>query len=65
MIAAGFFRDERVELLRGVIVEGSPQNAPHAGLIQALTRLLLPPLLARADVRVQRRFNCWRFRTWR
>ena len=53
MIAAGFFRDERIELLRGVIVEMSPQNAPHAGIIQALSHLLLPPLLGRANVRVQ------------
>jgi Uma2 family endonuclease len=53
MVAAGFFRDERVELIRGVVIEMSPQNAPHAYVIQVLTRLLLPRLLGRADVRVQ------------
>ena len=53
MIAAGFFPDERIELIRGVIVEMRPQNAPHAALIQLLTRLLLPPLVGRAEVRVQ------------
>jgi Uma2 family endonuclease len=53
MIAAGFFRDERVELLRGFIVERSPQDAPHANVIEALTQLLLPPLVGRASVRVQ------------
>jgi len=53
MIDAGFFRDERIELIRGVIVEMSPQNMPHSGAIQVLTRLLVPPLVGRADVRVQ------------
>jgi Uma2 family endonuclease len=53
MVAAGFFRDERVELLRGVVIEMSPQNTPHADLIEGLTQLLLPPLVGRANVRVQ------------
>jgi Uma2 family endonuclease len=53
MIAAGLFQNERIELIRGVIVQMSPQNSPHAAAIQMLTRLLLPPLLGRADVRVQ------------
>lgn len=53
MIAAGLFRDERIELIEGVIVRMSPQNTPHAAAIQMLTRLLLPPLLGRADVRVK------------
>jgi Uma2 family endonuclease len=53
MIAAGFFRDERVELIRGLVVEMSPQTAPHADVIQALTQLLLPPLVGRASVRAR------------
>jgi Uma2 family endonuclease len=55
MSAAGFFRDERVELLRGVIVIArmGPQNTPHANGIEALTQSLLPPLVGRANVRVQ------------
>ena len=53
MIDAGLFRDERIELIRGVIVEMSPQNMPHSWAIQMLTRLLVPPLVGRADVRVQ------------
>jgi Uma2 family endonuclease len=53
MIDAGLFRDERIELIRGVIVEMSPQNMPHSGAIQLLTRLLVPPLIGRSDVRVQ------------
>jgi Uma2 family endonuclease len=57
MIDAGLFRDERIELLRGVLVQRSPQNLPHAGVIQVLTRVLAPALLGRADVRVQLPFN--------
>ena len=55
MSAAGFFRDERVELLRGAIVIArmGPQNTPHANGIEALTQSLLPPLVGRANVRVQ------------
>jgi Uma2 family endonuclease len=53
MVEAGLFRDERVELVRGVIVRMSPQNAPHSSVIQILTRLLAPALVGRADVRVQ------------
>jgi len=57
MIAAGFFRDERIELIRGVVVEMSPQNTPHADVIEALTQLLLPRLVGRAHVRVQLPFS--------
>src|SRR5882672_1724045 len=57
MIDAGLFRGERIELLRGVLVEMSPQNRPHAGVIQILNRILTPALLGRADVRVQLPFN--------
>jgi Uma2 family endonuclease len=53
MIAAGFFRDERVELIQGVVVEMSPQNAPHSYVIQVLTRLFMPRLPGRADLRIQ------------
>jgi Uma2 family endonuclease len=57
MIDAGLFRDERIELLRGVLVQMSPQNLPHAGVIQILNRILTPALLGRADVRVHLPFN--------
>jgi Uma2 family endonuclease len=53
MIAAGLFRDERIELIRGVIVEMSPQNEPHSDTIQALTELLQLALAGRVGVRVQ------------
>jgi Uma2 family endonuclease len=57
MVEAGFFEGERVELVRGVIVEMSPQNLPHSAAIQLLTRWLQPALVGRADVRVQLPFN--------
>lgn len=60
MIAAGLFRNERIELIEGVIVKMSPQNAPHAAVIQVLNRLLMPPLAGRADVRVQLPFAAGR-----
>ena len=53
MVSAGFFVGERVELIRGVIVEMSPQNIPHSAAIQFLNRWLQPALVGRADVRVQ------------
>ena len=53
MVAMDMFRGERIELIHGRLVEMSPQNIPHAGTIQILTRLLVPPLVGRADVRVQ------------
>jgi Uma2 family endonuclease len=53
MVEAGLFRGEHVELIHGVIVRMSPQHEPHASVIQILTRILMPPLLGRADVRVQ------------
>lgn len=52
MIAAGFFENERIELIGGVILEMSPQSVPHSAAIQRMTRLLVPPLVGRADVRV-------------
>ena len=44
LVALGIFEDERVELLRGMLVTMSPQRGPHAALVswftQRLTRLL-------------------------
>jgi Uma2 family endonuclease len=57
MISVGLFQDERIELIRGALIEMSPQNLPHANSIQVLTALLVPPLVGRAAVRVQLPFN--------
>ena len=53
MVEEGLFRDERVELLQGVLVEMSPQGTRHAAIVQRLTTLLVPPLVERAAVRIQ------------
>jgi Uma2 family endonuclease len=53
LVEAGAFRDERIELLRGVLVEMSPQKAPHAATIQRLTDRLAAALAGRASLRVQ------------
>ncbi|MBX3270656.1 MAG: Uma2 family endonuclease [Sandaracinaceae bacterium] len=53
LVGAGVFADERVELIRGVIVRMAPQGPSHAGPIEVLTELLVPPLVGRARVRVQ------------
>ena len=45
--------DDRVELLDGVIVSMSPQNPPHAFVIEKLTRRLSVAIDADASVRVQ------------
>ena len=53
MVALGLFQDERVELLRGVLVKMSPQLAPHASTVQRLTQLLITRLQGRFTLRVQ------------
>lgn len=53
MVSAGFFENEHIELIRGVILQMSPQNVPHSAAIQRLNRWLQPALHGRADVRVQ------------
>lgn len=52
----GLFQDERVELLYGFIVRMPPKGPPHDSAVQRLTKLLVPRLVGRADVRVQSAF---------
>jgi Uma2 family endonuclease len=56
MAELGLFEGERVELLYGAIVTMSPTGAPHDGVIQRLTRLLILKLDPRAAIRVQSSF---------
>jgi Uma2 family endonuclease len=44
LVDAGVFEDERVELLRGVLVTMSPQGNLHAWITAELTRLLIVQL---------------------
>jgi Uma2 family endonuclease len=53
MVDEGLFEDERIELLKGAIVEMSPQGAPHAAIVQRLTTRLVLALAGRAEVRIQ------------
>lgn len=53
LVELGCFGDERVELIRGVIVTMSPQGTRHAWCVRRLTMLLVPAVGGRADVQVQ------------
>src|SRR5262245_52839464 len=53
MIALGLFDNERVELIGGVLVKISPQNAPHSSTVQMLYELLMAPLRGRFTLRIQ------------
>src|SRR4051794_15137905 len=55
LIGLGVFDDERVELIRGVLVKmsPSPQRAPHASTVQRLNELLMQRREGRFTVRIQ------------
>jgi Uma2 family endonuclease len=53
MIELGMFEQERVELIRGVLVKMSPQRAPHASTIGKLTELLAAQLRGQWRLRIQ------------
>ena len=56
LVELGFFTDERLELLEGILVPMSPQGGRHASSIQKLTMALAPALVGRAELRVQSPF---------
>jgi Uma2 family endonuclease len=53
MVELGLFEDERVELLRGVLVKMSPQLAAHASTVSKLNQLLMTQLQSRFGLRIQ------------
>jgi Uma2 family endonuclease len=53
MIELGLFQDERVELIRGVLVKMSPQRAPRASTVEKLTERLVMQLQGRFRVRIK------------
>jgi Uma2 family endonuclease len=57
LVELGSFRDEHVELIRGVILRMAPQGPPHASAIERLNELLVEGLRRRARVRVQSPLN--------
>lgn len=56
MVEAGLFEDERIELLRGVLVAMSPQGTRHAHVITSLVTLFIERLGRRVVVRCQMPF---------
>jgi Uma2 family endonuclease len=56
LVSEGFFGDERVELIRGIVVEMSPIGPVHANPVDVLNELLVLALAGRARVRVQQPF---------
>jgi Uma2 family endonuclease len=53
MVALGWFEDERIELLHGVLVRMSPQGPRHVSITRNLIELLVPVLRKRAQVQSQ------------
>jgi Uma2 family endonuclease len=53
LVASGAFDDERVELLDGMLVTMTPQDAAHAHTVTLLADVLIGALRGRALVRVQ------------
>ena len=51
----GFFRDERVELIHGMVIEMGPIGPPHADVVDFLTDLLVVKLGDLLDTMVVRR----------
>lgn len=56
MVKLGFFEDEQVELLDGILITVSPQGPAHNEAVDRLNERLLPALLGRARVRIQGAF---------
>ena len=54
LVDAGLLgREDRVELVYGMLVPMTPQKPSHGGTLQRLNTLLVPQLVGRAEVRVQ------------
>jgi Uma2 family endonuclease len=56
LVNLGMYEGERVELIRGMVVEMSPVGVPHCDPIDFLTRHFILSLRDRATVRVQLSF---------
>lgn len=56
LVVQGAFADERLELLRGVIVRMSPVGTDHASVVERLNEIFIQRLVPRATVRIQSPF---------
>jgi len=54
-------RDDRVELLEGVVVAMPPSNPPHAAVVSQVMRALFEEIGRRAALRVQSSFHAGRY----
>lgn len=57
LVDLGFFRDARVELIYGLLVDMSPVGRSHRIVVDRLTRRLVPRLPGRADVFIQQPYR--------
>lgn len=53
LVGQGWFEDERVELLHGMLLHMPPERPPHAHTVDTLNERLVPALLGRAKIRIQ------------
>lgn len=53
MVGLGWFEDERIELLHGVLVKMSPQGPRHVSITRCLNELLVLAIRRRAQVQIQ------------
>jgi Uma2 family endonuclease len=56
LVELGFFKDARVELIHGLLVDMSPVGLSHRVAVARLMRRLVPALAGRADVSIQQPF---------
>jgi Uma2 family endonuclease len=56
VVQDGLFRDERVELIHGIVVEMPPIGPPHADKVDVLTRVFVRAVGDPAVVRIQAPF---------
>jgi Uma2 family endonuclease len=52
MIELGLFQEDRIELIRGLLVKMPPQSAPHASTVSELNQLLIARLQGRFILRI-------------
>ena len=56
LVKHGFFSSERVELVRGIVIQMAPIGPPHSDPIDVLTRVFVVGVRDRAVVRIQQPF---------
>jgi Uma2 family endonuclease len=57
LVGLGFFKNARVELIHGLLVDMSPVGLSHRTVVTRLMRRLVPVLAGRADVSIQQPYR--------